>query len=47
MLSLHSGIERTERQWIVIALLESVGLQAVKFWNMDRGEGLVEAALKE
>ncbi|KUJ10141.1 S-adenosyl-L-methionine-dependent methyltransferase [Mollisia scopiformis] len=45
MLSLHGGVERSESQWT--ALLESAGLKVVKFWYMDKGEGLVEAELQD
>jgi len=41
-----SGIERTERQWRT--LLDSVGLQIVKFWMQDNvpdgSEAVIECA---
>ncbi|KAE9375979.1 S-adenosyl-L-methionine-dependent methyltransferase [Stipitochalara longipes BDJ] len=45
MLSLHSGSQRSEKQWT--ALLEPVGLKIVKFWYFAKGEGLIEAVLKD
>ncbi|KAH8766420.1 S-adenosyl-L-methionine-dependent methyltransferase [Hyaloscypha sp. PMI_1271] len=45
MLSLHSGSERSEKQWT--ALLEPVGLKVVKFWYFAKGEGLIEAVLRD
>jgi hypothetical protein len=45
MLSLHGGVERSEKQWT--ALLEPQGLEIVKFYHLGRGEGLVEAILKD
>lgn len=45
MLSLHSGVERSEKQWR--ALLEPEGLEIVRFYHLGRGEGLVETVLKE
>jgi hypothetical protein len=45
MLSMHSGSERSEKQWT--ALLEPTGLTIVKFWYFARGEGLIEAVLKD
>ncbi|KAG0644974.1 O-methyltransferase asqD [Hyphodiscus hymeniophilus] len=48
MLALLNGMERTEMQWK--ELLESVGLEAVKFWynGGDRNhEALIEARLSE
>lgn len=42
MLSLFSGMERTETQWR--ALLDSVGLDIVKVWSIGKDtEGLIEA----
>jgi hypothetical protein len=43
MLSLHGGVERSEKQWS--ALLEPLGLSIVKFYHLGKGEGLVEAVL--
>jgi hypothetical protein len=41
-----SGMERTETQWR--ALLNSVGLDVLKFWTIsDEREGLIEAVQKE
>ena len=45
MLSLHSGSQRSEKQWT--ALLEPVGLRIEKFWYFAKGEGLIEAVLKD
>jgi hypothetical protein len=43
MMSLHSGAERSEKQWN--ALLEPAGLKVLKFYHLGgKGEGLVEAA---
>lgn len=45
MLALLSGMERTTSQWK--ALLDSVGLEIVKFWTIDNEtEGLIEAVKK-
>lgn len=45
MLALLSGMERTTSQWK--ALLDSVGLEIVKFWTIDKEtEGLIEAVKK-
>jgi hypothetical protein len=44
MLSLHGGVERSEKQWK--ALLEPVGLSITKFYHLGKGEGLVEAVLQ-
>lgn len=42
MMAVLSGMERTESQWRV--LLESVGLEIVRFWTIGTDvEGLVEA----
>lgn len=42
MLALLSGMERTQTQWK--ELLNSVGLEIVKFWMIDsETEGLIEA----
>jgi O-methyltransferase domain len=43
MLSLHSGSQRSEKQWA--ALLEPVGLKISRFWYFAKGEGLIEAVL--
>ncbi len=45
MMSLHGGSERSEKQWT--ALLEKAGLKVIKFWHSGKGEGLVEAMLKD
>ena len=46
MMSLHGGVERSEKQWRV--LLEPAGLNIVKFYYIGaKGEGLVEAILKD
>lgn len=45
MLSLHSGTQRSEKHWA--ALLEPVGLRIINFWHFAKGEGLVEAVLKD
>jgi len=45
MMALLSGMERTEIQWR--ELLESVGLEIVKFWTINKEtEGLIEAVVK-
>jgi hypothetical protein len=42
MMASLSGMERTETQWKM--LLNSVGLEVVKFWKIsDEKEGLIEA----
>jgi hypothetical protein len=42
MMASLSGMERTESQWV--RLLNSVGLDVVKFWKAsDEREGLIEA----
>lgn len=46
MMTLVSGLERTEMQWR--ALLESIGLEVVKIWSiMPEVEAVIEAKLKE
>lgn len=46
MMSLVSGLERTEMQWR--ALLESIGLEVVKIWSiMPEVEAVIETKLKE
>lgn len=46
MMTLVSGLERTEMQWR--ALLESIGLEVVKIWSiMPDVEAVIEAKLKE
>lgn len=45
MLAVLSGMERTETQWK--ELLDSVGLEIVRFWRVDtETEGLIEAIKK-
>ena len=45
MLTLHSGMERSERQWR--DLLDSSGLEVVGIWPPPgNGDGIVEAMLK-
>lgn len=44
MMAMHAAQERTETQWK--QLLESVGLQVIKFWiPSGGGEGIIEAEL--
>ncbi|MCJ1311254.1 hypothetical protein MMC25_004925 [Agyrium rufum] len=46
MMTLFSGMERTETQWK--ELLDSAGLKVVKFWGIGKDtEGLIEAVLKD
>lgn len=46
MMTLVSGLERTEMQWQ--SLLESVGLEIVKIWSiMPEIEAVIETRLKE
>ncbi|KAE9374834.1 S-adenosyl-L-methionine-dependent methyltransferase [Stipitochalara longipes BDJ] len=45
MMSLCSGIERSERQWR--ELIDSVGLQVVKIWRTEGIEAVIETMLKE
>ena len=46
MMTLSSGMERTETQWT--ESLDSVGLKVVIFWTIDKEtEGSIEAALKK
>lgn len=41
MMVLHSGMERSERQWR--ELIEGVGLEIVDFWQgKEGGEGIIE-----
>jgi hypothetical protein len=45
MMSMHAGLERTEKQWR--NLLEKAGLEVKMFWfPAGDGEGIVEAELK-
>jgi len=44
MLSLCSGVERSEKQWR--ALLDSIGLEITKIWRTDGVEAVIEAMLK-
>lgn len=47
MMAFFNAMERTERQWQT--LLDSVGVEIVKFWRFDGGgtEAVIEAKLKE
>ena len=46
MMSMVSGLERTESQWR--CLLESIGLEIVKVWTVPQGaEAVIETKLKE
>ena len=42
---MHSGSQLSEKQWA--NLLEPVGLKIIKFWYLAKGEGLIEAVLKD
>jgi hypothetical protein len=44
MMSMASGMERTEKQWR--ALLSSIGLEVVEIWTSDGTESVIEAKLK-
>jgi len=44
MMSLCSGMERTEKQWR--GLLDSVGLEIVKVWTSEATEAVIEAKVK-
>ena len=44
MMSLSSGLERTERQWRT--LLDSVGLEIVKIWGSGPGKSVIETRVK-
>jgi hypothetical protein len=44
MMSLCSGVERSEKQWRV--LIDSVGLQIIKIWRTDGVEAVIETVLK-
>jgi hypothetical protein len=44
MMSLCSGLERTEKQWR--ALLDSIGLEIVKIWTSPGAESVIETKLK-
>jgi hypothetical protein len=44
MMSICSGMERTEKQWR--QLLDSVGLEIVKIWTSRGTEAVIETKLK-
>jgi hypothetical protein len=45
MLSMHSGTQRSEKQWTT--LLDPLGLRIIQFWYFAKGEGLIEAVLRD